>query len=261
MDRNLTKQEINAQKRKQFIRIGIPAVAVIAVIAGAIIFSRDSVNRRELNMALTDRGTIESSVTATGKVVPAFEQAITSPITARIVEVYCNPGDSLEEGTPLLLLDLQSTQTEVDRQQDQRQKQVYEIEQQRLDNETRLTSLEMQIRVKEMAVDRLKTEVANEKRLDSIGSGTGDRVREAELAYRTGRLELEQLRKQLANERKALAATLKSRNLDLSIFDKNYSEQLRTLEDARLRSPRAAVLTYINNNVGEQVQQDRKSVV
>lgn len=258
MDRNLTKQEINAQKRKQFIRIGIPAVAVIAVIAGAIIFSRDSVNRRELNMALTDRGTIESSVTATGKVVPAFEQAITSPITARIVEVYCNPGDSLEEGTPLLLLDLQSTQTEVDRQQDQRQKQVYEIEQQRLDNETRLTSLEMQIRVKEMAVDRLKTEVANEKRLDSIGSGTGDRVREAELAYRTGRLELEQLRKQLANERKALAATLKSRNLDLSIFDKNYSEQLRTLEDARLRSPRAAVLTYINNNVGEQVQQGEK---
>ena len=164
MDRNLTKQEINAQKRKQFIRIGIPAVAVIAVIAGAIIFSRDSVNRRELNMALTDRGTIESSVTATGKVVPAFEQAITSPITARIVEVYCNPGDSLEEGTPLLLLDLQSTQTEVDRQQDQRQKQVYEIEQQRLDNETRLTSLEMQIRVKEMAVDRLKTEVANRER-------------------------------------------------------------------------------------------------
>jgi len=258
MDRQLTKQEINSQKRKQLIRITVPAVTVIAAITAGLLYFRGSVNRRELNMAVTDRGSIETSVNASGKVVPAFEQAITSPITARILEVYCNPGDSLEEGTPLLLLDLQSTQTEVDRQQDQRQKQVYEIEQQALDNETKLTNLEMQIRVKEMAVDRLKTEVTNEKRLDSIGSGTGDRVREAELAYRTGKLELEQLRKQLANERRALAATLKSRNLDLSIFDKNYSEQLRTLEDARLKSPRAAVLTYINNNVGEQVNQGEK---
>ncbi len=258
MDRALTKQEINASRRKQFIKIGLPIIAVIAVVIIGVIMFRNSVNRRELTMATTDRGAIETTVNASGKVVPAFEQAITSPITARILEVYCNPGDSLEEGTPLLLLDLQSTQTEVDRQQDQRQKQVYEIEQQALDNETRLTNLEMQIRVKEMAVDRLKTEVDNEKRLDSIGSGTGDRVREAELAYHTGRLELEQLRKQLANERRALAATLKSRNLDLSIFDKNYSEQLRTLEDARLKSPRKAVLTYINNNVGEQVTQGQK---
>ncbi|MDE6424095.1 MAG: N-acetylmuramoyl-L-alanine amidase, partial [Muribaculaceae bacterium] len=50
-------------------------------------------------------------------------------------------------------------------------------------NDTYLTDLHMRIRAKEMAVSHLKEEVANERRLDSIGSGTGDRIREAELAY------------------------------------------------------------------------------
>ena len=44
----------------------------------------------------------------------------------------------------------------------------------------------MQAKVKEMDVNRLHAEVINERRLDSIGSGTGERVREAEFAYETG---------------------------------------------------------------------------
>ena len=55
-----------------------------------------------------------------------------------------------------------------------------------------LNYLEMQAKVKEMDVNRLHAEVINERRLDSIGSGTGERVREAEFAYETGRLQLEQ---------------------------------------------------------------------
>ena len=35
----------------------------------------------------------------------------------------------------------------------------------------------MQMRVKEMELNRLRQEMCSERRLDSIGSGTGDRVR------------------------------------------------------------------------------------
>ena len=113
------------------------------------------------------------------------------------MEVYCRPGDSLEIGTPLLRLDLNATEVEINKQRDSRQKQILAVEQQRLSNETHLNLIEMQIKVKQMNVSRLAAEVENERRLDSIGSGTGDRVREAELAYRTGCIELEQLKKQL----------------------------------------------------------------
>ena len=55
---------------------------------------------------------IEVSVSASGKVVPAFEEIINSPINSRIVEVYRKGGDSVEIGTPILKLDLHSTETE-----------------------------------------------------------------------------------------------------------------------------------------------------
>ena len=225
-------------------------IAVFAVLTSLL---RSSVSRKDVVMSTVDRGIIEASVNASGKVVPAFEEIITSPISTRIVEVYCKAGDSVDVGTPLLLLDLQSAQTEMSGLEDQMRMKHYELDQQRINNSTYLSDLAMRIEVKAMTVNRLEAEVANERYLDSLGSGTGDRVRQAELAYRTGRLELEQLRQQLANERQVRDAALKVKELDISVFEKNLGEKRRTLEDAKILSPRKATLTYINNQIGQKV--------
>lgn len=258
MDRELTHEEIRRDRRKMWMRIGIPAAAVI--IGGSLVLSlaRGSVKRGELNLGIVDRGAIESTIQASGKVVPGFEEIITSPIASRVVEIYGRAGDKVEAGTPLLRLDLEATEAEISKQRDSRQKLVYAIEQQELDNATELTNIEMAIKVKEMAVNRLEAEVENEKRLDALGSGTGDRVREAELAYKTGCVELEQLRRRLDNERRMRESVIKGQRLDLSISDRNLNTQLRTLEDARLKSPRAATLTYIINSIGQQVAPGEK---
>ena len=258
MDRELTKEEISRNRRKMFLRIGIPAAVVIIGGALAIGVARGSVRRGELNLGTVDRGDIESTIQASGKVVPSFEQIITSPIASRVVEIYGRAGDRVEAGTPLLRLDLEATEAEISKQRDSRQKLVYAIEQQELADATELTNLEMEIKVKEMAVNRLEAEVENEKRLDALGSGTGDRVREAELAYKTGVIQLEQLRRKLENERHMRQAAIKGQRLDLSISDRNLNTQLRTLEDARLKSPRAATLTYIVNSIGQQVAAGEK---
>lgn len=261
MDRQLTNEEISRERRKRWMRIGIPAAVVIA--GGVLVLSmaRGSVRRGELNMGTVDRGAIESTIQASGKVVPAFEEIITSPIASRVVEIYGRAGDKVEAGTPLLRLDLEATEAEISKLRDSRQKLVYAIEQQELANATELTNLEMEIKVKEMAVNRLEAEVENEKRLDDLGSGTGDRVREAELAYKTGCIQLEQLRSRLVNERSMRQAAIKGQRLDLSISDRNLGTQLRTLEDARLKSPRAATLTYIVNAIGQQVGAGEKVAV
>lgn len=261
MDREIPKEERMRERRKAWIKWGSIAAGVIVVVAMLLSMMRKSVNASDITLAVADKGTIETSVNASGKVVPAFEEIINSPIATRIVEVYSREGDSVKEGTPLLRLDLQSAETEINQLRDERRMKQYELEQTRLNNHTYLSSLEMQIKVKEMDVNRKKVEVANERRLDSLGSGTGDKVREAELAYNTGRLELEQLRQQLANERQVRDASYKMKGLELDIFDKNFAEKMRTLEDARIRSPRAATLTYINNQIGQQIGQGEKVAV
>ena len=80
-------------------------------------------------------------------------------------------------------------------------------------------------------------------------------MRQAELSYNTSRLELEQLKQQYANEKQIAAADLKVLELDLNMFRKGLAEMKRTLDDAQIRSPRKAILTYINNQIGAQIPQ------
>ena len=202
-----------------------------------------------------DKGTIEVSVSASGKVVPAFEEIINSPINTRIVEVYRKGGDSVDVGMPILKLDLQSTETDYKKLLDEEEMKRYKLDQAKVNSQTKLSDMAMQIKVSEMKLARMKVELRNEQYLDSLGAGTTDKVRLAELSYNTSRLELEQLKQQYANEKQIAAADLKVLELDLNMFRKGLAEMKRTLDDAQIRSPRKAILTYINNQIGAQIPQ------
>ncbi len=261
MDRELTKHERNTLRRRKLLPYIIGGAAVAAGLVTLFAVSRASVSHEDLMIATVDTGTIETTVTGSGAVVPAFEEIINSPINSRIIEVYCKAGDSVDIDTPLLRLDLQSTETELNKLKDQIEIKNYELEQQKVNNSTRVSDLTMQVKVKEMAVNRLEVELRNERYLDSLGSGTGDRVRQAELAYNTGRLELEQMRQQLANERKVTDAGLNVKNLDINIARKNLGEMSRTLDDAQIKAPRKATLTFINDQIGQKVSEGEKIAI
>ena len=253
MDREIPKEVRDKERKKKFIKYGAIGVAAVVCIAVLISFMRSSVNRKDLVFSEVDNGTIEVSVSASGKVVPAFEEIINSPINTRIVEVYRKGGDSVDVGTPILKLDLQSTETEYKKLLDEEQMKRYQLEQLKVNNNTYLSDLSMQVKISAMKLNRMEVELRNERYFDSLGSGTTDKVRQAELNFNTGKLELEQLRQQYANESKVKEADLKVKELEFNIFSKSLAEMKRTLDDAQIRSPRKAILTYINNQVGAQV--------
>lgn len=253
MDREIPKEVRDKERKKKFIKYGAIGVAAVVCIAVLISFMRSSVNRKDLVFSEVDNGTIEVSVSASGKVVPAFEEIINSPINTRIVEVYRKGGDSVDVGTPILKLDLQSTETEYKKLLDEEQMKRYQLEQLKVNNNTYLSDLSMQVKISAMKLNRMEVELRNERYLDSLGSGTTEKVRQAELNFNTGKLELEQLRQQYANESKVKEADLKVKELEFNIFSKSLAEMKRTLDDAQIRSPRKAILTYINNQVGAQV--------
>ena len=255
MDREIPKEVRNKERNKKIIRysaIGVTAVVVISVLVSLM---RTGVQKKDLVLSTVDKGTIEVSVSASGKVVPAFEEIITSPINSRIVEVYRRGGDSVDVGTPILKLDLQSTETEYKKLLDEEQMRRYKLDQLRVNNQTKLSDMAMQIKVSAMKLNRMKVELRNEHYLDSLGAGTTDKVRQAELSYNVAQLEYEQLKQQYNNEKQVAAAELQVQELDFNIFRKNLAEMKRTLDDAQIRSPRKAILTYINNQVGAQVAQ------
>lgn len=255
MDREISKTVRNKERNKKIIRFSAIGITTVVVICVLISVMRTGVQKKDLLLSTVDKGTIEVSVSASGKVAPAFEEIINSPINSRIVEVYRKGGDSVEVGTPILKLDLQSAETDYQKLLDEEQMRRYKLDQLRVNNQTKLSDMAMQIKVSSMKLARMQVELRNEHYLDSLGAGTTDKVRQAELSYSVAQLEYEQLKQQYSNEKEVAAAELKVQELDFNIFRKSLSETKRTLDDAQIRSPRKAILTYINNQIGAQIPQ------
>ena len=151
MDREISRQQRSKEKSKQLIKTGFVVGSIIIAVAVAISFLQTSLNERDLTLSTVDKGVIEVSVSATGKVVPAFEEIINSPINSRILEVYKKGGDSVEVGTPILKLDLQSAETDYNKQIDEAQMKALQLKQQRMMNHNKLSEMEMNLKVSRMA--------------------------------------------------------------------------------------------------------------
>lgn len=261
MDREISKEVLRKERRVRLIKIGTGVAVAAVVIGGLIGLMRTSLQRKDLTLSTVDRGVIEVSVSASGKVVPAFEEIINSPIDSRIVEIYKKGGDSVDVGSSILRLDLQSAETDYKKQLDEEQMKQLQLEQLKVQSRSKLSEMEMQLKVSRMELDRKEVELRNERYLDSLGAGTTDKVRQVELDYNVSLLKLREDEQKYANEKALAEADYKVKELELNIFRKSLAETKRTLEDARIRSPRKAILTYVNNEVGARVTKGSRVAV
>ena len=255
---------VSEQRKRRILRI-TKYVLILAIVLGMSVWlgilMMTSVDKKSLIVSGVNRGTIDVSITATGKVVPAFEEVIISPISAQILEVYAHSGDTVDVGTPLLRLDLQSAQIDYSKALDEHEIRRQQLVQLTTNTETQLSDRRMQIEVEEMKLGQLEAQLRNEQYLDSLGSGTKDRVRQAEITLRTAQMQLHQLKQQYQNEVRVRQADLRMKQLQDGIADKGLSETRRTLEGANIRSPHKATLTYISSEIGSIVGAGSKVAV
>ncbi len=262
MDRQIDKKQLAGERRRRYLRHTLwCAVGTGALLALIFLLGGKSVKASDLNMGTVTTGPLATSVAASGKVEPAFEQIVSSPVASRILEIYVHGGDSVAAGQPLLRLDLQESETRLQQLADELQIKQNELSQLRLANHTALSDLEMQIEIKQMEVARMRIEVDNELRLDSIGSGTGERVRKARTELATGELQLAGLRSKLANERRRLAAAEEATALGVGNCRRDLEMMRHTMEQAQLPAPRAGVLTFVNTTIGATVGAGEKLAV
>lgn len=261
MDREISKEQRNREKRRMWMKWGGVVVVGIAAVIALMQLMQESLHERDIVFSVVDEGSIDVSVSASGKVVPAFEEIINSPINSRILEVYKKGGDSVEVGTPILRLDLLSAETDYKKQLDEVQMNELKLEQLRIQNRSKLSEMEMQLKVSRMELNRKAVELRNEQYLDSLGAGTTDKVRQVELDYNVSKLKLEEDEQKFINEQATADADLKVKELELNIARKTLAETKRTLDDARIKAPRKAILTYVNTEIGAQVAQGEKVAI
>mgnify|MGYP002579845864 FL=1 len=261
MDREISKEQRNREKHRMWMKWGGTVVVGIVAVIALMQLMQESLHERDIVFSVVDEGSIDVSVSASGKVVPAFEEIINSPINSRILEVYKKGGDSVEIGTPILRLDLLSAETDYKKQLDEVQMNELKLEQLRIQNRSKLSEMEMQLKVSRMELNRKAVELRNEQYLDSLGAGTTDKVRQVELDYNVSKLKLEEDEQKFINEQATADADLKVKELELNIARKTLAETKRTLDDARIKAPRKAILTYVNTEIGAQVAQGEKVAI
>ena len=261
MDTQIPKEIILQRLKKRLFRLA--AIGVIVIILFVVIINafRAGISFATINTAVADRGPLEVSVMATGKVVPLYEEIISSPVSSKVLAVYKKSGDQLSTGDSILQLDLAATNTEFERQRDELAMKQSKIDQQRINAETQLAEMAMQIGIDSMRLQRSRVQLMNERYLDSIGASTVDKIRQAELDLQVQSMQYEQLKLKYANMQKTTQADLRIVELDYNIALKNFDLATKTMGDAQICAQREATVTWVNDQIGSTVAQGEQLVI
>src|SRR5262245_7934254 len=95
VDRPIAPDVTRRQSRRRFAVGGTAlSLAVLAYLWLPGLLS-PSLSRDRIRTAVVERGAVDATISATGLVVPAVEQLITSPVDARVLRVLERPGARL----------------------------------------------------------------------------------------------------------------------------------------------------------------------
>lgn len=255
MDRELAPELVRRSRTKAytFALVGLLGAAI------AIYFFRNvlktSVEAARIRTSTAEVGSVENSLNATGEVIPAYEQIITSPIRASIRRVLLTPGTQVRPGQAILDLDKSLTVIDYEKMQDQLALKRNSIDQLRMKLNKNLFDAEADDQIKSLNINRLKAELEDTRRLLKVGGRTQEDVTRAENVLRIAELEKKKLENDLTYNRQSMSASLKETTLQAQIEEKNLKELDHKLNQANIIADRPGVLTWVNENIGSAVNE------
>jgi HlyD family secretion protein len=254
LDRPLDPQIRTRRLLKRGAIAAVTLAAAVALFMGAIALISPSVSRSSIRTARVEAGSLDATITASGTVVPEVEQALSSPVDARVLRVLKRAGAVLEKGDPILDLDLSESKLAVDRLDQQVALKVNEQARRRLDLEATLGALAGQIEIKKLEMANLNALADRDRKLFTDGLVSAETRRQSELNASRAEVELAQLRASEEIARRSTAMQVEGLDLELTTLRKEEQEARRQLELATTKSDRKGVLTYVVSEEGATVR-------
>jgi HlyD family secretion protein len=254
MDREVAPDYIKTTRNRRWIMIALIIIAVVA----ALYFLKSlgsTLESSRIRTATVEIGDVENTLTASGEIIPAYEQIFTSPIRASIKRILLTPGTRVQPGQPIVELDKSLTEIEAERYQDQLDLKLNSIEQLRMRLNKDLYDAEINDRIKSLNINKLKADLEDAKRLQKVGGGTAEDITRADNALKIAELEKKQLENDLKYNRESMSASLKETELGAQIEGKNLKELKHKLKMADIVADRKGVLTWVNENIGSSVNE------
>ncbi len=253
VDRPLDPDVTRRQNRR---RLALGGTALSVAVAGflwlpSLVSPR--IARDAIRTAVVESGAVDSTISATGLVVPAVEQVITSPVDARVMRVIERAGAKLAPGQPILELDVSQARLTVDKLTQDLSIKANAQAQKRLALAKSLIDLEGRAEVKALQLASLEAQLQRDKQMSAEGLLSLELLKRSELAAAQAAIELKQLRAERDNAQAANRTELEGLDLEIAKLRGEETEARRQLDLASPRASRAGVLTWVITEEGVSV--------
>jgi len=252
MDRELPAHVRRRHRIKQILRVVVGAAAALGLLVWLTGMLKPTLKRARIRTATVERGPLESVITAAGTVQPANEQAISSPIEARILRVLHQPGAVLEAGEPILELDASQPALDLKRLEEK----IRQTEQRRreLALDPTLNDLRSRREIKQLDAEQLDYQLQQTRQLFDQGLASELALRQIETQVKKARIEVRNLEETLQGAAQAQQAQLEGIASELRTLEGERGEAERRLERATPRAERPGVLTWVADEEGATVR-------
>lgn len=254
MDKSIEQEVLKGKKKKTILYTVLAlALLIVAILVVRSVFA-STLNQSQIRTAIVDRGNIENTLTASGEVVPEFEQVISSPITASIQKVLLDAGSPIKAGQSILTLDKSATQMEYEKLKFQYQSKQNDINKIKLDLDKSFYDIKSNNDIKQLQINSLKAAVENAKRLQKAGGGTREDIEQAELKLKVAQLEKQQLENEIKSKQQSMRLQIREVELAASIQQNDLDVLGQKLNQANILASRNGVVTWVNKNIGAVIQ-------
>jgi HlyD family secretion protein len=247
----------SARRRASLRKSVVPIACVLGVSAILLLlpgWMRPVVVRARIRTARVVKGAIESTISASGLVVPEVERVVSSPLDANVTRILKRPGARVKEGDPVLMLDVSGSILALERIVTDQQIKDNQQAQVRLALDKAVTDLDGRIRVKTLQLESAQTRFRSSQTLVRQGLLAREALDQADLAVRQSEIELTELREERRSAEHSMTLQSEGLTLERTALDREAIEARRVLELATTKSDRDGVLTWVFEQEGGTVR-------
>lgn len=255
MDRKIDQATIGKKRSGRIVKWVVIALAAAAAVYFGLRWLRPTADEDKLRFATVERGVVDNTINATALVLPAFEEQVNAPVSTTIDEVLLTTGMEVQAGDLLLKLDRDYVGLQLDGRRDQLSLKQNNIGLLQLEYQRDLKELSYNAEIKKLELAAAEARLADARRLLKIGGATDEEVEEADLTVKITRLEADKLDNQLSYSRNSLAGRERGLQLEVGMEEKEVQQLSRKLRETEVRAPRAGVITWVNESLGQRVEE------
>jgi len=216
---------------------------------------KTEIKAEDFRFATIKRGDIENKITASGLVVPSFEQQINAPVKTEIKDVLLTSGAQVKKGDLIMALDQEYVNLQYESLNDQLELRKNNITKLKLEYDKTLKDLDYQDQIKALQLESLEASLSDLKKLNTIGGTTQEEVEKGELNLKIAKLEKRQLENELNFRKASLSSDKRNLELEVMMQEKSISELGRKVKKTSVRASRAGVVTWVNESIGKTVNE------